>query len=206
MARHGRRDPVEPLLDRGAPLPLGDLVGKIAHQGAGIDSAQHRRRLAHRHRARPERFHDQPDLGKFRRPLADPLRVRRIEVDDLGDKQDLPRHAALGQGPPQPFIDQPLVRRVLVNDHDPVFGLRDDVGLVHLRARRAEWPCHQRRIGRRHSSRRWRERLEGFLRGFGKPCRYRRVAFGPPVVGHRPLHPRRPRPERSDGRSGGFRR
>ena len=36
------------------------------------------------------------------------------------------------------LVDQPLVRGVLIDDHQPVAGLRDDVGVVHLRARGAE--------------------------------------------------------------------
>ena len=38
----------------------------------------------------------------------------------------------------QPLVDQALVRGVLVDDDEAVLGLRDDVGLVDLRPRRAE--------------------------------------------------------------------
>ena len=69
-----------------------------------------------------------------------------IELDDLGDQQDLPRDALLLERGLHALVDQPLVRGVLVDDDQAVAGLRHDVGVVHLRAGGAERTVEQ--IGR----------------------------------------------------------
>ena len=65
-------------------------------------------------------------------------RRRLVQLDDLGDQQHLAREPRLRQRRLHALIDQPLMRRVLIDDDDAVGGLRDDVGLVQLRPRRAE--------------------------------------------------------------------
>ena len=69
---------------------------------------------------------------------AKPLGAFGVELDHFGDQQDLPRQAAIGEGLLQALIDQPLMRRVLIDDDERVFGLGDDEGVVELRPRRAE--------------------------------------------------------------------
>ena len=57
-------------------------------------------------------------------------------------------------------MDQPLVRGVLVDQHDPGRGLGQDVGAVQLRAGRAE---RRLRVGRR------RDRRQEGVAGLGRP-------------------------------------
>ena len=109
----------------------------------------------------------------------------------------------------QPLIDDALMRGVLVDDDQAVAGLRHDIGLVDLRARRAERPIDQ--VGRRlrleaHVGRR-RADIEGRLVLFGKrggagkgrhPADgIRRRALPVPIAGPRRDH----RAERGDCRA-----
>ena len=145
-----------------------------------------------------------------------PLDVGLVELDDLGDQQDLPRDAGLLERGLHALVDQPLVRGVLVDDHEAVARLRHDVGLVHLRARGAERPVEQvgarlrrldARVGRRRAD------VERRLRGFGKAAA-RRVPRRAPrqaAATASGASPSRARgsdagPERRDGRAAAGRR
>ena len=143
-----------------------------------------------------------------------PRGVGLVEFDDLRDEQDLPRHAGLVDRRLHALVDDALMRGVLVDDDQPVAGLRHDIGLVHLRARGAERALDQfgrrleafdARIGGRLAD------VEGGLRGFGKtergaPPRMRVAAIAarrprrraPPVVAAAAR-----RAERAEGRDGG---
>ncbi len=46
----------------------------------------------------------------------------------------------------QPLIDKTLMRRMLINEHNAISGLRDDVGIMQLAARVAKWIVVDRRI------------------------------------------------------------
>ncbi len=80
-------------------------------------------------------------------PRDQPLDVGLVELDDVGDQQDLPRHAATRQRRLHPLVDQPLMGGVLVDDHHAVAGLRHDIGLVDLGARGAERPVDRVGLG-----------------------------------------------------------
>src|SRR5437899_1172002 len=66
------------------------------------------------------------------------LDVGLVELDDLGDEQELPRHPGLLQRGLQALVDEPLMGGVLIDDDEAVAGLRHDVGLVYLGASGAE--------------------------------------------------------------------
>ncbi len=121
------------------------MLGEIAQQRAGIDLAEQRRRFAHRHRAGAERLDDEAEAREFLRARGKALDVGLVEFDDLRDEQDLPRDAGFVERRLHAFIDEALVRRVLIDDDEAVARLRHDIGLVHLRARRAERPVEQPR-------------------------------------------------------------
>ena len=127
------------------------------------------------------------------------LDVGLVELDDLGDQQDLARDAGLLQRRLQPLVDEALVRGVLVDDDDAVAGLRDDIGLVHLRARGAERPVEQvgrrlgdldARVGRRAAD------IEGRLRRFGKADGAAATRRAPPRIADAPASAPIPGPAR----------
>ena len=67
-----------------------------------------------------------------------PLDVRLVKFDDIGDQQDLPRHAGLGDRGFEFFVDDAFMGGVLIDNDEAVAGLRHDVSLMHLRARGPE--------------------------------------------------------------------
>ena len=77
----------------------------------------------------------------------EPLGASGVELDHFGDQQHLPRQAAIGERLLQAFIDEPLMRRVLIDDDEGILRLGDDEGVVELRPRGAE------RIGERRCRR-----------------------------------------------------
>ena len=72
-------------------------------------------------------------------------------------------HAAFRDRGLELLVDDALVRGVLVDDDEAVAGLRHDIGLVHLRARRAERMIEQF-VGRRGFG----ERLRADLAQIGR--------------------------------------
>ena len=70
-----------------------------------------------------------------------------LEIDDFRHQKPLPLYAGLGQHGLHALIDQPLMRRVLVDNDDTVRSLGDDIGLVHLRPGRTERPVRCRGLG-----------------------------------------------------------
>ncbi len=68
-----------------------------------------------------------------------PVRIDRIEIDHLGDEQQLPCDSRRGTLALQPLVDEALMRRMLIDDDDAVLRLRHDVGAVQLRAGGTEW-------------------------------------------------------------------
>src|SRR5580704_19100572 len=146
------------------------MLGEIANEAGAIDLPKKRRRLAQRHRARTESLYHQTKARQFFGTGDEPLDVGFVELDDLWNEQNLPRYARFLDRRLELLVDDALVRGVLVDDDQAVAGLRHDIGLVHLGARRAERPVDQfggglrldAKIGRRRAD------IEGGLRGFGK--------------------------------------
>ena len=63
----------------------GEIGGEIAHEAGEVALRDHRRRLAHQDRARPEAFDDEAERGQVLGVRLDqPGRVR-IEIDDHRD-------------------------------------------------------------------------------------------------------------------------
>ncbi len=104
----------------------------------GVDLAEHRRRLGDRHGARPERLDREPDFRKLLGAARSRSTSSRGQLHHLRDQEHLARHGAAGKRRLQPLVDDALVRGVLVDDDQPVIGLRDDVVRVKLRAGGAE--------------------------------------------------------------------
>ncbi len=109
---------------------------RVPHQRLRVDPRRAARasRTPRPRPARTARWRDR--ISQARRRGAKPLHVGLVELDDLGDQQDLPRHACPLQRRLHALVDDALMRGVLVDDHDAVARLRHDVRLVQLRARR----------------------------------------------------------------------
>ena len=133
----------QPAFERQRLVPFGEMLGEIAGQRRGVDLAQHRRRLADGDGAGTERFDGKAEALELAGTREQALDVGVVELDDLGDQQDLARDAVLVDGRFHAFVNQTLVRGVLVDDDKPIARLRDDVGVVHLGPGGAERPVEQ---------------------------------------------------------------
>src|SRR5262249_13007285 len=61
-----------------------------------------------------------------------------VELDDFRNKQDLSRHAFSGDRIFEAFVDDALVSGMLIDEDEPIAGLRHNVSRVDLRPRGAE--------------------------------------------------------------------
>ena len=117
---------------------VGQLVQDIQNHRPRIALAKDRRGLAHRHRAAAERLDHQAQPRQFIRQFQQTRGVAFGHLDDLGDQQRLRRNAVFRHLAFKLLVNQPLMRRMGIDDHHAVGGLRQDVILMQMRARRAE--------------------------------------------------------------------
>ena len=130
-----------------AALVLVQGIGEIGEEFRRIGAIEQRRDFPQDHRAGAEAFADEtPGRERIRRRV-EPVAARAVEFDDVGHEQDLALDARFVALPLQALVDEALMRGMLVDDDDAVGRLRDDIGLVQLRARRAERCVFGRRDG-----------------------------------------------------------
>ena len=86
----------------------------------------------------PKRSSARPNAAELLALRLDPVAGGFVEFDHFGQQQRLAGRRIACPGRAQPFEHQPFVRCVLVDDHQAVLGLGDDVGLRDLPARDAE--------------------------------------------------------------------
>ena len=134
VAGHGRCNMVDPFLQAQRLVKSTKLIGQIRDQGFHVARAEHRRRRPHQHRARSEPFHLQSEIRQFRRPRLEPVAGIFIQFDDFGHQKRLGRHGAALDRLAHPLQHKPLVRRMLVDDHQTVYGLGYDIGFGDLSA------------------------------------------------------------------------
>ena len=119
--------------------PFGKRIRHILHQRLDAPARERRGHFAHEKRpdaqkARPRGRGSASDFGLG----DDAVRVHGVEIHHFGNEQQLPcdpRGVALAL---ETLVNEALMRRMLIDDDDAVLRLRDDVGAVNLRARRAE--------------------------------------------------------------------
>ena len=133
---------IEPVAQRQCRAKLGQFPGQIGQQAGDVGLAQRRRSSPDQHRRRPEPLDLEPQCGQLARRAFQPVAFDLVQLDRLGDQQRLPRDRAPGSGFAHPLEHQPLVRGMLVDDHQPVLGFGDDIGRRHLPARHAERILH----------------------------------------------------------------
>src|SRR6185437_9651973 len=123
---HGGGDVHQPPLERQRLVPFGYVVGKIVDERLRIDLAEQRRRLAHRNSAGTKRLKQKAEASQLIGARYKPLDIGLVQLDNLGNEQNLSRDAAFFQRRLQALVDDALVRRVLIDNDEAVFGLRDD--------------------------------------------------------------------------------
>ena len=180
VAGHGCSDVHEAALERQSLIPFADVFGQVAHEARAIDLAEQRRRLAQRHGAGAEGFQHDAISRKFLGMREQTLDFRLVEFDDIGDEQDLARDAGFADRGLELLVDDAFVGGVLIDDDETVAGLRHDVGVVHLRARRTKRMIERipRGIIRRRSGA--KAGIERRNRPRSAPARQPRMRLAPP--------------------------
>ena len=143
MARHTRCHCFKPVFQRPCAALGAQFRCQIFDQAFNIGIAEKGRRFPHRNRAVTEGFEHETEFGKFTGTLCQHIGVIRIECDDGRNEQPLRRDATIRQHPLQALVDEPLVRRVLIDDDEAIARLCHDVILMHLRTHRAERAIQQ---------------------------------------------------------------
>src|SRR5271166_5013541 len=138
MAGEGRKALIEPAGEALGAVLGGKIGGEVADEPGEIALSDDRRRLADENRAGAETFDHKAERSQFLGLRLDERRRVRIEVDHERGQQRLPLDPLPLALALELFIDDPLVRRMLVDDDEPIRGLGDDVVPMHLRPRGAE--------------------------------------------------------------------
>ena len=126
------------------PAELGDFGGEVGEQARDVGLAERGGDRADQHRGRAEALELEAHAGKLARRAFEPVAIGLVELDHFGDQQRLAGdRAALARGA-HPFEHQPLVRGMLVDDHQAVLGFGDDIGRGDLPARDAEREARDR--------------------------------------------------------------
>jgi hypothetical protein len=147
MAGHCRSHCFQPVPERRRAVPFGNFVGQVPDQAANVGFTEHGRCFPDRNCAGAEPFEHQSEFGEIPGTFRQPVAIILRQVDDLGQEQDLRCNLAGPQCCFEPLEHQPLMGGVLIDDHQPVTGLRDDVVLVDLRSCRAKRVLDDGRIG-----------------------------------------------------------
>ena len=134
VAGHGGGDVHQAPLQRQRLVPFGHVLGEIAQRAAlALPSSDGVSRTA---TAPGPKNHREPEGAEFLGAVQQ-LLDRRSSSSTISGISRICRCAVLRQRPLQLFIDDTLMGGVLVYHDQAVAGLRHDVGLVDLRARRA---------------------------------------------------------------------
>ena len=179
MAGDRRGDMIEPVAQRQRGPDFGQFCGKIAEQPGDVGLAERRGGRADQHRGRPEALDVEPEPGELKRGLLEPVAIGFVHLDHVGEQEGLARDAVTLRRRAHPFEHEPLVRGVLIDDHQPILGFGDDIGRGDLAARNPEREGRNRRGG-----------------GLGARCGRKIAAKTQPFLGH---------PRESGGPAGGVR-
>src|SRR6185437_2859999 len=105
-----------PLLEGERLAEFRKLVGEIAHEADRIGFAEQRRHLADDDGAGTERLDDEAELGELARAGDETRSVGLVELDHLGEEEELALDAAIAEMLLHPLVDEALMRGVLVDD------------------------------------------------------------------------------------------
>ena len=131
-------DMIELVAQKQRAAKLGDLRGKVGEQAGNVGLAERRGDGADQHRARAEAFDVEAKVGKLACSAFKSVAVGFVELDHFRQQQRLPRDRPTFPRRAHPLEHQPLVRGMLVDDDESVFGFGNDIGRVDLAAGDAE--------------------------------------------------------------------
>ena len=138
VARHRRRDMVEPFAQRQRLVERGEFVGEIGDEPGHVALPEHCGHAAHQHRMRAEAVEIEAEFAELGRARFEPIASRFVEFDHFGEEQRLAGDAAARHRLAHPFEHEPFVRGVLIDEDQPVWALGDDIGFRDLAAGDAE--------------------------------------------------------------------
>ena len=114
MAGYAAQDRVDPRAQVAAFFKVGQFVENVLQKALGIHLAQHRGRLAHSDGSAAEGLDHEAEVGKVVSQIEKASGLSRRHFDDIGNEKRLRGDARFRVLRFEPFIDQPLVRRVLI--------------------------------------------------------------------------------------------
>ncbi len=181
MAGHGGGNIFQLAGQTACRIPFGDLIGQLPNEPLNIDFAQHGWRFANRDRARSETLDGKPHLVEAFRMLHQSVAILFRKIDNFRDKQHL-RSGPFGvQRLAHLLEDEPLMRGMLIDDHQPVLGLGNDVIGMHLRARCPQWIARRLEGSSDRLSIRVKDVRPGRRHGDVDKLRLRRFAQSQPI-------------------------
>jgi hypothetical protein len=136
---HAGQHRLDPGLNKLTVAQIGQFIQHVADQGGRTDGAKDGGGLAHGNRAAAKGFDGQAKTMQIGGGVQNPRGIIRRQFNDFGDQQRLRGDARVGHLAFQPFIDQPFMRGMLIDDDDALRRLGDDVVFMHLRAGRPQW-------------------------------------------------------------------
>ena len=144
------------LIGAGAP-GRKKLLGQSSHEGCGILARKERGDGAHRDRIIPERLKLKAQAQEGIRCGRSSNRLGHSHRDNQGRKKSLARHPTRSPACTQSLVQHPLVRGVLIDQHETVLAFEHEVGGEEL--------TNQAKVGKlQREGRAWgRERLAGSL-------------------------------------------
>ncbi len=132
VAGHGRGDLVEAFLEAQRLVEGGEFVGEVADQALDVALAERRRHRADQHSGRAEPLEVEAETGEFGGARLQPVARRFVELDHFGQQQRLGVDAAVGGCPLHAFEHEALVRRMLVDEDQPILRFGNDIGVGDL--------------------------------------------------------------------------
>ena len=138
VAGDGRGDMVELVAQAQRPAKLGDFRGEIGEQAGGVGLAERGGHGADQHRRRAEPLELEAHVGKVGAAPSSRSQSGSSSSTTSGISSAWRATVATVPRGAHPLEHQPLVRGMLVDDHQPVLGLGDDVGRGDLAAGDAE--------------------------------------------------------------------
>lgn len=114
---------VEFFLQAVRSVPFRQLIGQVSDHALNVHVTQQSRSFPDGDRTGTECLQHESDLFQVCCLFVQTQRIFFRQFDNFRDQENLARNIFLRQCLLQPFIDEPLVRRVLIDNHNTIRGL-----------------------------------------------------------------------------------